>query len=804
MPASSSSFLVQSANGDFDLVVPRAGGGLDHFYRDNSHPRLPWLGPTLLFGSHDDISGASLIQSSIGGDHHFHALYVEAGCLTHDWGKRVNATNEPTPPIWHGPTCLPHGEEAAGTPALIETDGGVLHVVTPLAAGGLGYWTGTGRETADSTDLAHPPIVVDWAEPVTFGEGDCGSVGLVRSGFGNLEVVARLGEELVFYFQDAETGIWHGPFPFATGATGDICLVVSGAGNFELVAPLTGGGLGQWTRDNSAADFPWSGPLPFGEGKPDAAGFIQAGNFELVAREGSRLTHYWRAPETPGWHGPFPVNRTAAPEDPAAGRTQIAFRSGMAAIHAAMLHTGEALLFGFDHAGADGEHHDMGAEMPSSRVCSVGSGVVGTPESTPHVFCSGHSFLSDGRLVVVGGAGDHLRAVSTFDPATRRWTRVGTMERGRWYPTCASLRGSRVLIVSGTDFPSGETAPVNNTMQMLHPEGLGPEAPIPLPFSRHFSPERPEIDTYPFVLALPTGKVLVHSRIATRFYDPGTNAWDSTDLRTNYQFTRTYPGQGCATLLSLLPEDNYRARVLLVGGAGDDPDRLWYGVPATATAELLDLGEPQPAWRSTASMAFPRVMCDAVLLPDGKVLVVGGSSRGARLMGAHPVLEAELFDPATETWKTLCPIQVPRLYHATAMLCPDGRVFIGGKDGLYNPFPYHYPEHRIELYSPPYLFNGPRPRITAVPAEVGFGTEFMVACLDSALADRAVLMRTGSVTHSVNMDQRLVGLDILSRERRTVTLVGPPDSKVAPEGYYMLFLLSEEGTPSEARFVHLT
>ena len=71
---------------------------------------------------------------------------------------------------------------------------------------------------------------------------------------------------------------------------------------------------------------------------------------------------------------------------------------------------------------------------------------------------------------------------------------------------------------------------------------------------------------------------------------------------------------------------------------------------------------------------------------------------------------AELWDPATETWTTLASMATYRGYHSTAFVLPDGRVVsAGGEDVGAN----------AEIFSPPYLFQGPRPTITAAPDQRG-------------------------------------------------------------------------------------
>jgi hypothetical protein len=383
------------------------------------------------------------------------------------------------------------------------------------------------------------------------------------------------------------------------------------------------------------------------------------------------------------------------------------------------------------------------------------------------------------------------------------------MDAGRWYPTCTALPNGQVLTMSGTmgsGGPVSTTAPVNNTLQLFDANaGLQPRIPLPSPFSDNFPADFPTIDLYPFVYVLPSGELLVHSRNVTRFYDWTADTWSPVELLGASAFSRTYPGQASSVLLALLPIDDppYRARMLTIGGGGADPQDLTVNTPAVDTVELLDLSEAVPAWRYTAPMAGPRVMPDATLLPDGTVLVVGGSATGRSDMGIDPVLAVELFDPSTETWTTLTPLKTPRSYHSTAVLLPSAEVLVGGKDFLFNLPPYDYPEHRLEVFSPPYLFRGPRPQIVAAPTSAVYGATFSVTWAQAQSIASAVLMRPSCVTHSFNMEQRLVGLVTVDSGGNVLTLQAPPNANIAPPGYYLLFLLNALGVPSLGSFVSL-
>ena len=294
----------------------------------------------------------------------------------------------------------------------------------------------------------------------------------------------------------------------------------------------------------------------------------------------------------------------------------------------------------------------------------------------------------------------------------------------------------------------------------------------------------------------------MHGGTHTVFLDLPTWRFDSLTLEVSRpgRNARTYGLEGTSVLLPLLPTSSppYRARVMMIGGSG--PDLVAIRTPATNSCEILDTSISPMSWQLAASMDQPRVMPDAVLLPDGNVLVMNGSSRGQENNGANPVWEAELYNPVTNTWTTLCAMNVPRLYHAIALLLPDGRVMTAGTDSVWNPDPFHEPELRLEIFSPPYLFQGPRPRIDGAPTRLDYNEEFTVQTPNAADITAAALIRCGSCTHSFNPDQRYVGLSILGHTSNNLRLQAPPNALIAPPGYYMLFLL-ENGIPSVGWFM---
>jgi hypothetical protein len=168
-------------------------------------------------------------------------------------------------------------------------------------------------------------------------------------------------------------------------------------------------------------------------------------------------------------------------------------------------------------------------------------------------------------------------------------------------------------------------------------------------------------------------------------------------------------------------------------------------------------------------MQFARRHSNLVLLPDGKVLIVGGGT-GSRYDG--PAKAAEMFDPATETTTTMASQVGGRMYHSTALLLPDGRVLSAGQDSG----PY---ETTAELYSPPYLFAGPRPTITAAPSQIGYGGSFDVSTPNAASVTKVALIRAGSVTHQIDTDRRYVRLNFTA-SASSLSVAGPASRSIAP------------------------
>jgi galactose oxidase len=219
------------------------------------------------------------------------------------------------------------------------------------------------------------------------------------------------------------------------------------------------------------------------------------------------------------------------------------------------------------------------------------------------------------------------------------------------------------------------------------------------------------------------------------------------------------------------------------------------GTTPTATTEIIDLSAKTPVWAYGTSMNIARYNHTLVYLADGTLLAVGGNAGPGHY--ANPVFAAELYNPTTEQWSLMASQIGVRAYHSVAILLADGRVVSTGSTSgtTYN--------HYLEIFSPPYLYNGSRPTITASPASVSYGQQFTITTPDASNISSVALVMPCATTHANDMQQRYVPLTF-STGNGALTAKAPPSGNWAPPGYYMLVIVNNSGVPSVMPFIQLS
>jgi hypothetical protein len=460
-------------------------------------------------------------------------------------------------------------------------------------------------------------------------------------------------------------------------------------------------------------------------------------------------------------------------------------------IHMHVLPTGKVLFWGrrawkdnkpVDNTANGLNEHDSSPFLWDPQA-KDGEQFTALPKPGFNMFCSSHTFLADGRLLVIGG---HLfdqkgaRNATIFNPANNKWEATDDMNAGRWYPTAITLADGSVL----ASFGSNETKDFNTQLQIWKGGKWVDNAA--------FGDAR----YYPRMHVVPDGRVFMTGPLnLTQFLDTSKKQWTPLGNRT--------PNQGANLLMEYAPSVLFdEGKILYIGG----------GQPPSNAVRMIDLKQPKPAWQDSKSMAFPRIQHNGTILPDGTILVTGGTKGGGgpnpgfNDLSAHqPVHTPELWDPS-KGWTQMADEAVDRCYHSTAVLLPDGRVLSGGGGEYFptanNPNPLKDSHADAQIFSPPYLFQGKRPDITKAPDSVAYKTTFEVETSDPSEVAQVNWVRLSSVTHSFNTNQRINFLTFTSAGKKLI--VTTPDSPtVCPPGHYMLFVLNKAKVPSVAKIINI-
>lgn len=421
------------------------------------------------------------------------------------------------------------------------------------------------------------------------------------------------------------------------------------------------------------------------------------------------------------------------------------------------------------------------------------------------LFCSGHSLLPDGRVWITGGTyknlgNDGIEATTYYNyqavPANTGFSDGPEMIWGRWYPSNVTLgeQNRWALVAAGTYCPERKTGSNecavdyvnNNVPEILKSDGT---------LQRLYGASDVTLPLYPWLFYASNGKVFYAGPEAQALWLnlAGNGDWETPDPDLQ---SSMYRESGSAVMYD-------KDKVLISGGGPVLP---------TSSAEIIDLSDPSTAaWTATNPMNNSRKHHNLTLLADGKVLATGGTmGKGFNNSCMYYAMnEAEIWDPDTGAWTIMSRMTRRRVYHSTALLLPDARVLVGGtteweRTGVCPPIQNEY---RTEIFTPPYLFNSDgtmavRPIIDTAPEVITLGQDFTISMGAAATISDVTLVKLTSVTHSINMDQRISHLDFLSSGKR-LSVTAPPNGLECPPGYYMLYLINSAGVPSVSKIVRV-
>jgi hypothetical protein len=484
------------------------------------------------------------------------------------------------------------------------------------------------------------------------------------------------------------------------------------------------------------------------------------------------------------------------------------------------------------------------------------------------------AFLADPEVTTPAAHPDPNNEANTDPP------HPSDMKYQRWYPTAVHLPNDKVLVLSGTDQDSSlargtgrctsathspacskyrlntpeiydrkldKTIALENAWKVLsmypiaYPVQTGPKkkdwkvavigevdhgagGPFFGDFRDHRNPTGFNIsgyDPWPY-----SGKTYLFDVQAT-MKDPNRDIPDETGKYWEHVATAAIAHEsGASSMLVKLDKTGRplsQKLVLFGGGCGGNCP-----VPGDrAKVEMIDFQDPAPTWQLQGSLIQEASQMQAVALPDGTVLITGGSlGRGGPPDGWNNSFHYQLFNPNTGTVTPLVETNDPRHDHATMVLLPDGSVIaMGGNrtDKVYYtgggapPLPPLCTTGRqcssqqtrnagvpvAQVFKPSYFYKGDRPDIKRAPDEIAYKERFQIRVSTKSGEIKSVAMiQQHPVTHNHQWNRR-VELWFKQRDDGKVEIQAPRFPGVAPPGNYLLFVVDENGIPSTGELIHL-
>ena len=452
-----------------------------------------------------------------------------------------------------------------------------------------------------------------------------------------------------------------------------------------------------------------------------------------------------------------------------------------------------------------------------AKVYNPYSGAENSVSLSEDLFCAGNTQLANGNILLAGGTQLYdispnscngywhgLNVAYEFDVQSGSLNKVSFMKQGRWYPTCVLLPDGKVFVTGGMDDYGTE----NRLVEVYNPGSkswnlvfdssrnltycVGSEFTSTCPgagspcYGGSGNAVSPWVSLYPRMHLMPSGNLVTAGQVPTiRTWNPANGQWKDVGAMSMY---RTY---GTSILLPLQNISSERGKVLIVGGSINGT------APATTTVEMVDFNQgssTNPVIRSVSSVQYGRRFLLPVILPNGKIVIFGGSSQA----NEFPVYVPEMFDPQTESWSTLPSASVPRVYHSVALLLPDGSVWTGGSSLTRSTW-----ESRTEIFKPSYFFSGNRPAINGNPSVGDYANSITIQTPDAANISICSLVKLPCATHHYDTDSRLLWLQVTNRTSNSITVSAPLNANLAPPGYYMIHVLDGSNIPSFGKIIKI-
>lgn len=444
-------------------------------------------------------------------------------------------------------------------------------------------------------------------------------------------------------------------------------------------------------------------------------------------------------------------------------------------IHQVVMADGRVLYWGGDGNGnafsntqkygifdpATGEHEILSASHVVRMFCGAGVIIPGTD-----------------KVLISGGNGSGDRGGQLFDLSDETLTNNvdNFLNDGRFYPTTVTLSTGQVVILGGRDAATPEIFTLGEGWRNL--DGAT-DADVGASW------------WYPKAWVSQTGEILyIAINAGNQLGNPGpAGSFEVMALDPSGDGSIRQVGEVPFQLDATSPAAMYDVgKIVIMDHVGD----LW----------IMDINGETPTFTFAADLDRDRNNSDMTVLPDGRVLINGGTSEGNSEDPDDVVYQSVIFDPFTSTVTYVDSEDVMRLYHSSSVLLADGTILSMGGGGLGNDTDLM----DAQVYSPDYLFNtdgtlADRPVVVAAPDELNPGATFNISVDDTSDIARLSFVKTGAVTHSINLESGRMDLDfqVLSATELQVTL--PESAHIVGAGNWMLFAIDDQGVPSVAPII---
>lgn len=485
------------------------------------------------------------------------------------------------------------------------------------------------------------------------------------------------------------------------------------------------------------------------------------------------------------------------------------------------------------------------------------------------------------RLMEPTNDSNHLKWYDEFNSTNQ-------MDSPRWYPTVETLADGSAVIIGGAtnggfinrNYPNVDpvysTTSTNPQPNVWDQGGSNPSYEFwpptgkPAPAISKFMVKTSGLNMYAHTYLMPSGRLFMQANYSTTLWDwQKDKYYDLPDMPD--QIIRVYPASGATAMKPLTPANNYTPSILFCGGfymtdeqwgSFTAPNINVYEVPgsndcSSITPETAEgATEPNVQWVREDKLPEPRSMGQFIHLPTGEMIIVNGAARGLagygnttwntvqdknnntwhlEAMTQEPTLRPVIYNPDLPMgqrlrYQDLGSSSIPRLYHSSAVLIPDGSVLVAGSNPhmdvtqfpgdlqLNTKYQIFNTTYELEQFYPDYFFK-PRPVPKGLPEFITYGGQpfnFTVDgsymnpsnnANDMASKTKIMVIRSGFSTHAYNFGQRSLQLENtydVQDDGSVVFTVNPmpTNMNIFVPGPALLFV-TVNGVPSIGKYIHL-